>query len=519
MLAWDLYTSPHIDRYTMHFILGDVLTTHECVGITLVKLKMQPFHFVDGLIFNFSSRIESLHLKSSKKYSNNDGKDSTRVKPAETTLEEIIPLCKEIGVTRISDITHMDKLKIPNYSAIMPGTEDSIWVYTGKGTTRPAGKASALMEAIERYSSLSANYSKPFINGSYSQLSESFNRVLHPAEVVEPINQEYDDKDSLIDFLPGFDISKNEAILVPAQLALSRYSAKFPATNAFAYSHTNGLASGNVLEEAICHALCEVVERDAVSIADLCASSIPYSILHRIRRSLKDTENGIHHLDIPENKFVDDPNIYQDVDISEVAEDFEPIKFLVKRFEEVGIPLLIKDLSPIDIGLPTFVASSVEWVSHDYGYFAKGYGTHPDARIALTRAISECSQTRAVNIQGARDDLRKIQYEENDEIHERKWQFMSRSPLNRKNTEEFSVIKTYVNDDILDDIKLILNRLKKSGLKRVIIVDLTNFNLNVPVVRAIVPGMETFEVAKLFMSGESFMGERAKKHFLSFRTK
>jgi ribosomal protein S12 methylthiotransferase accessory factor len=519
-LQGDLYTSPHIYRYKRHLIFGDVLATYECVGITLVKLKIQPFHFVDGLIFNFSSRIESLHLKSSKKYSINDGIDSTRIKPVETTLEEIIPLCKEIGVTRISDITHMDKLKIPNYSAIMPGTEDSIWVYTGKGTTKPAGKASALMEAIERYSSLSANYSKPFIKGSYSQLSESFNRVLHPAEVVEPVNQACNDKDSLIDFLPGFDILKNEAILVPAQLALSRYSAKFPATNAFAYSHTSGLASGNVLEEAICHALCEVVERDAVSIADLCASSIPYSILHKIRRSLKDTANGIHHLaDIPENKFVDDPTIYQDVDISEVAEDFEPIKFLVKRFEHVGIPLLIKDISPKDIGLPTFVASSMEWVSHDYGYFAKGYGTHPDARVALTRAISESSQTRAVNIQGARDDLRKIQYEENDEIHKRKWQFMSRSPLNRKNTKEFSKIKTYVNDDILDDIKLILTHLKKSGLKRVIIVDLTNFNLNIPVVRAIVPGMETSEVAKLFMGEESFMGERAKKHFSSFRTR
>ena len=51
--------------------------------------------------------------------------------------------------------------------------------------------------------------------------------------------------------------------------------------NAFSYSHTNGLASGNVLEEAICHALCEVIERDAISIADLCASSIPYSILKK----------------------------------------------------------------------------------------------------------------------------------------------------------------------------------------------------------------------------------------------
>ena len=42
--------------------------------------------------------------------------------------------------------------------------------------------------------------------------------------------------------------------------------------------------------------------------------------------------------------------------------------------------------------------------------FAKGYGTHPDARIALICAITEVSQTRAGNIQGARDDLKKITY-------------------------------------------------------------------------------------------------------------
>ena len=65
------------------------------------------------------------------------------------------------------------------------------------------------------------------------------------------------------------------------------------------------------------------------------------------------------------------------------------------------IPLLIKDITQKDIGIPTFVASSVEWISHDYGYFAKGYGTHPDARVALIRAITEASQTRVINIQGA----------------------------------------------------------------------------------------------------------------------
>jgi ribosomal protein S12 methylthiotransferase accessory factor YcaO len=289
--------------------------------------------------------------------------------------------------------------------------------------------------------------------------------------------------------------------------------------SAFPYSHTNGLASGNVLEEAICHALCEVIERDASSIADLCASSIPYSILEKIRNSVEKEENSVHVQIVAEDKFVDDSNIFPDVDISEIAEEFEPIKFLVKRFNDANIPLLIKDITQKDIGIPTFVASSIEWISHNYGYFAKGYGTHPDARIALIRAITEVSQTRAGNIQGARDDLKKIQYRENDEIYRRKWQFMpaSSSSVTGKDNGKlinFSEIKSYLNKDILDDIKLILKSLKNAGLRRAIIVDLTNSHVGIPVVRAIVPGLETFEVAKSFMGSKSFMGIRAKKHFM-----
>ena len=266
----------------------------------------------------------------------------------------------------------MDKLYIPNYSAILPGTEDTIWVYSGKGPTKIQAKVSALMEAIERYSSLSGTYSRTFIQGSYLDLSKSYKKVLHPAEVVEPVNSLYHDKDSIVDFLEGFDLLTNEKVLVPAQLALSRYSAKSPAICVFPYSHTNGLASGNVLEEAICHALFEVIERDAASIADLCASSIPYSILERIIKSLKKVENSEYP--ITQNlgrKFVDDPSIYPDVDISEIAEEFEPIKFLVKRFIDAGISLMIKDITQREIGIATFVASSIEWITRDYGYVRK----------------------------------------------------------------------------------------------------------------------------------------------------
>jgi ribosomal protein S12 methylthiotransferase accessory factor len=458
-----------------------------------------------------------IHLKSVKKYITNDGNISTRVKSAKDTVAQIIPICKDIGVTRISDITYMDKLYIPNFSAILPNTEDSIWVYSGKGITRINALASALMESIERYCSLPSTYSKSFIRGTYLELSKIYKKVLHPDEVVESVEQNYNDQESIIDYILGFDILKNEEVLVPAQLVFSKFSAKSPSINAFPYSHTNGLASGNVLEEAICHALCEVIERDAVSIADLCSSSIPYTLLENIINSFKKTDHGpylIHR--IPEDKFVDDSTIYKDVNISETVEEFKPIRFLVKRFFDSGISLLIKDITQKDIGIPTFVSSSIEWITSNYGYFAKGYGTHPDSRIALIRAITELSQTRAANIQGARDDFKKIQYRENDEIYKRKWEFISSSShteKNNKTTIKFSEIKTYEKNDIRDEIKLILNRLKKAGLKRAIIVNLTNPYIGIPVVRAIVPGLETFEVAKLYTNTNLVLGKRAKTQF------
>ena len=233
------------------------------------------------------SSLSSLNLKSIKKYTTNDGYISTRVKSVQDTLSQIIPICKNIGVTRISDITYMDKLYIPNFSSILPDTEDSIWVYGGKGLTKQQAKASALMESIERYCSLPSTFSKNCIHGTYLELSKIYKKVLHPAEVIEPVESLYNDNESITDYIPGFDILKNEEVLVPAQLVFSKYSVKAPSISVFPYSHTNGLASGNVLEEAICHGLCEVIERDAISIADLCSSSIPYSILENITKSLK----------------------------------------------------------------------------------------------------------------------------------------------------------------------------------------------------------------------------------------
>ena len=436
--------------------------------------------------------LEPILLRSQKKLT---GKLSSRTKPVEETIKTILPVSSNIGITRLADITNMDILGIPNFSAVLPGTEDYIWVYSGKGPTRMDAKASALMESIERYSSLPSGNRKKMIQGSYKEASK-VSKILHPSNVVEPMILEYDDE-MIMDFLSGYDLVNNDRILIPAPLALFRYSPKPPAINPFAYHHTNGLASGNVLEEAICHSLCELIERDATSLAELNASALPYNFLRTMTKYLSD--NGLEIDPVDGTEFVDDDSKYPDVDISNI--DFKPISNLVKKFNDAKIPLIIKDITS-PIGVPTFNASSIEWITEDYGYLAEGHGTHPDARIALLRAITEVSQTRAANIQGARDDLRKISYGNSNSDEKKTWQFMK-----SKNTIQFSEIKSFIHDDILDDINFILSRLVSNGLKQVIVVDLTNPQIMIPVVRTIVPGLETFKITK------AIIGKRGRESF------
>jgi ribosomal protein S12 methylthiotransferase accessory factor len=351
------------------------------------------------------------------------------------------------------------------------------------------------MESIERYSSLPTNYYRKFISGTFNKLKQSYN-ILHPEEVVEPLTFDFHNN-MVMDYVKGYDIICRENILVPAALALFRYTPNSPSLNPFAFHHTNGLASGNVFEEAVCHALCEVIERDAISLAQLRASAIPFHILNNIYHNFQ--RHGYNINPISKEQFIDDNSIFPDVKISQ--EDFHQVTKLINTFKKFNIRLIIKDITT-DIKIPTFNVACVEWISHDYGYLAEGHGTHPDKRIALLRAITEVSQTRAANIQGARDDLRKIHYNDNNTDDKNAWQFMA-----SEKTINFSDIITYLNEDILDDINLIIKFFKIVGLKKAIIVNLTNPKIKIPVVRAIVPSLETFKISK------SVMGLRARSSY------
>jgi len=427
-----------------------------------------------------------------------------KVKSVDDTLKHVTSIAYSIGVTRVADITHLDVLRIPNYSVVLPGSIDNIWVYSGKGPTHKHAKASALMESIERYSALASNFKGMMVEGSMYDMVKRYGRehVLHVDDVVEAVSPNYNDHMPM-DFIECYDIMSKDNVYVPAGLVLTRYdliASSRRKINPFLYSHTNGLASGNVIEEAILQALCEVIERDAVSIAELRSSVLAYHRLKSIIARLN--ARGIRVKDIRSEDYVDDPNIYPDVDLASV--DNKYARFLISRFEEEGIPLLVKDITS-DIGVPTFIATSIQWITHDYGYLAEGHGTHPNKDVALIRAITEVSQTRAANIQGARDDLRRMNYDMGNTAEKKAWQFMHSSKK-----IDYSRIPSYEHDDVLDDIEFVLARLKSVKLERVIVANITDNSIKIPVVRVIVPGLETFKVSK------SVVGHRGMRYYNSW---
>ena len=137
----------------------------------------------------------------------------------------------------------------------------------------------------------------------------------------------------------------------------------------------NGLASGNCREEAICHALSELVERDAWTMAELGAHQLP-----RQRRSLA---FGIKAKDGP-----DDLEMFPCLDL--VSND------LLDKFHQAHLFPVVRDITS-SLGVPTIFASVIDDDRPDFPMAHGGLGAHPDVNVALRRAPN---RTCAIQMRG-----------------------------------------------------------------------------------------------------------------------
>jgi len=392
------------------------------------------------------------------------------IAPEETFRRVYAEACA-LGVTRLGDITGMDRIGVPAYCAIVPKSRDIISVYTGKGLERIDAKVGALMEAIERQTALRAQL--PSVTGSVEALRRD-HTVLDPREVILELLPDYSEAREY-SWVLGRDLISQGDVLVPAGLAGYFWQNVLPGPFV-ALSSTNGLASGNVKEEAICQALCELIERDAWTLADIGAHLIPWA-----RRRLVDLETA--------DSGEDDFEVFQSLDLEN-----DPV---LELFETAGLHPVVHDVTS-DIGIPTIFAAVLDEAFPDFPMIHAGLGTHPDASVAARRALTEAAQSRCVDIQGVREDLCPPDAEQSvfnshtrriSEVNRRIWT-INHSRIRRR----ISALPSAVYDDLQEDIDHILSNLKRRGISQVIVVDLTPYGASYSVVRVIVPELETWSV-------------------------
>lgn len=393
---------------------------------------------------------------------------------SEETFQRVRPHLRRAGITRIADITGLDRVGIPVFNAIVPRSADEVSVYNGKGGTPSDAMTSAVMEAFERFCAWQPLRADRI--ASYAELRDGPVPVLDPATHNMQPHPLYHHNQPM-SWVRGFDLLNEEEILVP--LSAAGYFVRLHEQPAYKIVTTNGIASGNSLEEAICHALCEVIERDDWSMAEL--------VSHRLRTVV---ETRVPNAPPGSVQWLEDLHPMVDVGTLPPA-----AAHYAQMFADAGIQLVIRNITSAT-GIPSFAALAREDLGPTVSSSHAGYGTHPDAEVAVIRALAEAAQSRAVDLQAMREDLNlpgaKIdkwqQHTYRGQVADAaKWPFGEvRDPV------RFGDVPGNPSDDIMTDLRLMLDRLRAQGLSRVIAVDLSIPDLPVHVARVIVPGMETF---------------------------
>jgi len=157
------------------------------------------------------------------------------------------------------------------------------------------------------------------------------------------------------------------------------------------------------------------------------------------------------------------------------------------KIAKAGFKVAIWNLTG-DIGVPTFRCDIAPAKRLEISpLIGTGTGCHPDRGIALSRALTEAAQHRLTIISGARDNLPADAY------------FADSSPVVKRRLDiimnesvecDFENIDTYTYGTIEEDLRWLLQRMSNAGIKQALIVDLTLPEFKIPVIRALVPGLE-----------------------------
>lgn len=331
----------------------------------------------------------------------------------------------------------------------------------GKGSTAEQGEASALMEAIERYSGIFQNDEirrmrrfTDFAPGEAIRPNDIL--LFSDAQSQSSLNQQTEneadhtqmappafDQSARIEWSPVWSLRDNAFKYVPTSLLYFFYSG--PA--AF-HADSNGCAAGNTLEEAIVQGFLELAERDS------------YAIwwYNRLRR--------------PE------------VDLSQFDDSY--VRDLQAQLADSGRRLWVLDVTN-DLGIPSFVAI-LHWMHNGRENIEFGSGAHFDSRIALLRALTELNQFLSIGLMGGGTG-EKSSLDGTTPLHLQEYPFLTPSgkPTNYSRSGE----KFGLHGNTREQVDACVEIARRAGLD-FLVLNQTRPDVGVPVVRVIAPGLRHF---------------------------
>lgn len=379
--------------------------------------------------------------------------NGNRTQNASKLIPKIQKLLPRLGITRVADISHLSPIAFP----VFQGTRPSVYFHPemglntghqGKGKTKKQALISCMMEGLEGFcmEPRSAN----LIRSSYSFLSQSHFTV-DPSGFQKNLNKNSFSKRAPLMWTEVYSLKDKKSVLIPAELVYFPFNPESYDTRSIFVQSTNGVAAGATYLEAVTHSIYEVIERQYI-------------------KYLLDNKAIVFKLETPDSERL--KRVFKGMDShSEMALNF----YLIynKKFSKNNLPMVIAHAQYENIhGL--------------------GYGLSSQLSLSTHRAASEVLQSFTTLLSGAREDLLKSKVRNSFDYSRAILQFIllgSTSLLRKKHSSLYS---EQVFKNLKNEFDFQIQWLKKRGWPDVYFANLTRVGVDVPVVKTIIPYMESY---------------------------
>jgi thiazole/oxazole-forming peptide maturase SagD family component len=381
--------------------------------------------------------------------------------------------------------TRLDRLGVPAYSAALWPENGTFCNSLGYGTSETEAMTSAFGELFESAAAMDRLPRMPRTRGSYEALVRQYGAggMLDPLESCLEAGTAYD-HDRVLDWVEARRFPEGEAVLVPIELAATRFADLLPGEQereCLFTPITNGLGAGPSLEHALSHALLELIQRDG--------NSVDYRALDR--------------------------------GIAVDAETSDPeTRDLLAHLDREGVEVIVK-LASTDFGMTNLYVVGYDRnpkeAPHPLILSACGEAVHPSRELALRKSLLEYVAARARKLfnhapldmiepvapRGYLDRFREdpLGSEEGRSLSEMlEWLSLSPGGMYDLLVNPVYAIHSHIASSDLPHteldpgdrakvLSLVADRLRDAGFD-VLYVDYSSPNGEVSAVKAIVPGLE-----------------------------